>query len=199
MRQRRISGILGFSIEGIDNFDTEKRIFWVNKYGEYHILFTKVMQYQYDTSEDPLDQTSGLKYNLGSGEYKGFTWVKNGIEEWTIIYSVNDTLNILKINPIKKQVFEQKSLNIYGAYPTIFYNGVDTYIVGIIIPGSNILKIVKTKDFNTFSQPKSASIYTSQFSLFKAVNKSEITLGNFYEINNYISNTYNVFTKEYNN
>lgn len=180
MEQHRISGVGGLSVEAIQNAEEDKRAFWIMSHGIYHRLYTKEFKYSSPTSEDPLDTTSGTSYKLGKGEYNGFSWIKY-LDQWVIIYSINKLLHILRINPNKKEIYEQRCLNISGHNPQIFING---NVFCILFLVETKLIYIFTSDFNIFSLPKPAETFTDSMNFF--IKDTSLNVQTYFNMNNYI-------------
>ena len=182
MEQHRISGVGGLSVEAIQNAEEDKRAFWIMSHGIYHRLYTKEFKYSSPTSEDPLDTTSGTSYKLGKGEYNGFSWIKY-LDQCVIIYSINKLLHILRINPNKKEIYEQRCLNIHGENPQIFTNNTSHY-VAFYIQGS--LALLPTDDFLIFDDPNFDGHFTNKDSFY--IKDTQLSIDNYFLVNNYIAN-----------
>lgn len=182
MEQHRISGVGGLSVEAIQNAEQDKRAFWIMSNGLYHRLYTKEFKYDSPTSEDPIDTTSGVAYQLEKGEYNGFSWIRH-LDKWIIIYSINKTLYTLKVNPNKKEIYERKCLNIYGENPQIFTNG-EYYYITFLTQGN--LAIMPTQDFVEFGDPNLEGHFTSKDSYY--IKDTQLNIEEYFLVNKHIVN-----------
>lgn len=184
MRQRRISGVGGFSQEAIDNSETDYRIFWVMSYLKHSYLYTKKFVYTSDLSSDPVDTRAGISYYLGYGDYQGMSWCKL-TDSWAIVYSVNGYLNVIRVNPDLLKVYEQKSIGLRGVDPLIFSNATYTnYYLSFL--KLNLLYISTTTDFVTFTAPKLAYTYSNNFNNYFVVGQPEVNLNVYFTMNEHI-------------
>lgn len=187
MRQRRISGIGGLSLEGVSFSRDADRVFWVMKNMQYLTLFTKIYKYASASSEDPLDFTSGQKYYLGAGQYRGMTHVRNELspstEIWTTVYSIDNVIYRVRFDVAQKQLIEKVPLNMTGYGPEIFYKGSNYYLS---FYNNDQLYISQTLDFISFNPVKKAIIYKQDFNNMIYIADSNINFTKYHQINSYI-------------
>ena len=98
-----------------------ERAFWLSNIGGTWFLMTRLFADESQTDEEVLKERRVLK--VGSGIYKGLDFTGSDLSVWTIFYSIDGVIFLLRMDGDVSRVINYGELGL-GMYPHIFRSDV---------------------------------------------------------------------------
>lgn len=116
---RRLS-CLG-SVKDLVLYGEEKRLFWMANIAGSWVLMVRDMWFEGDNTEVLKE---GMVVNVGGGVYRGLDFVGSKEGNWSIVYSVDGVLYLMRLTGEVDRVVFFEELYRGGVYPFMFRNEV---------------------------------------------------------------------------